>query len=109
MLQKQKVNFASQDLLLLKNSIKNETIIDLDNFSENDYLELILKSFVSQQKINLIINQIDANTQLGSCSKILQKLRFYKGVLDVFCINYKLPPFYKQKNMSSIEEVCQVI
>jgi len=98
---------VSEDLLLFKNSIKNENVIELDNFSEDDYLNLIIKSFDASKEIILIVNQLDVNAGLGSFTKLLRKLKSHKNCLTVFSINCRLPKVYKQQDFESMQELSE--
>lgn len=100
---------SSKDLLLLKNSIKNEEVIDLDSFSENQYIDLIARSFETTDEIILIINKLDAEAERGALSRLLLKLKYFKGKLEVHSLGIKLPSFYKQKEFSAIRDVCSHI
>ena len=95
----------SEDFLLLKNNIKNEELIELDNFSEVEYLELIFKSFVSANELVLVLNQFDDQASLGAIAKLLRKLKAYKSILATYTVNCKLPPFYKQVSFHNMGEL----
>ena len=99
----------SEGLLLLKNSIKNEEVIELDNFSDNEYLNLIIKSFSSIGNIILVLNQLDEKASLGSTVKLLRSLKSYKGDLRTYAINCKIPAFYKPMNFKNVEELSKAI
>jgi hypothetical protein len=101
--------FSNDNVLLLKNNIKNVEVIDLDNFSENEYLNLIVKSFDGLEEIILICNQLDENAKLGSCAFLLKKIKYFKGKLAVYCKGCRLPAFYKQCDFEKMSKLVDTL
>ena len=99
----------SKDFVLLKNSIKNEKIIDLDNFSQKEYLNLITRSFDESDEIIVILNQIDTDATLGSASLLLRKLKAQKEKLKVYGIGCKTPSLFKSINCENMDQVVSVL
>lgn len=97
--------FQSESLQLLKNNTESQTIVDLDNFSEPEYLDLLKKPLNEADELTLIVNNSQRVQQVGSLNKVLSLLRFHKQKLKVFTIYHELVPFWEAvayENMESL-------
>lgn len=100
----------SENLSCLKNNLQSDTIIDLDNFSDKDFIEMVCKSLEKQTDFILIINMVDPNAELGIVSFLLQKIQYLKPLPGIYLIGgVKIPSFFKPVVVKSIDEIVQSI